>query len=230
MRGKPDTSIKTIQRDFDRIALLSNGVWDHSGDYTDFLLREVPANCGEALDIGCGSGSFTRLLAQRCKKVRAIDLSPEMIRIARARSEQVLNIDFEVADVMPLTLPARHFDCIVSIATLHHLPLGEMLARMKAALKTNGVLLVLDLFAPEGAMDAIRNTIAMPVSVGKRFLRTGRLKPPRAVRKAWDDHGRHDSYSTLTEVREICSGVLPGAKIRKHLLWRYSIVWKKITD
>ncbi|MDQ2854869.1 MAG: methyltransferase domain-containing protein [Acidobacteriota bacterium] len=227
MSGKPDTSIQTIQKDFDRIALLSNGVWDHSGDYTDFLLREVPANCSEALDIGCGSGSFTRLLAQRCKKVRAIDLSPEMIRIARARSEPLPNIDFEVADVMTLPLPARHFDCIVSIATLHHLPLGEMVARMKAALKTNGVLLVLDLFARDGAMDAIRNTLAMPVSVGKRFLRTGRLKPPRALRQAWDDHGRHDSYATLTEVREICAGVLPGARIRKHLLWRYSIVWKK---
>ena len=135
-----------------------------------------------------------------------------------------------VADAMTLPLPARHFDCIVSIGTLHHLPLGEMLARMKAALVNDGVLLVLDLFAPEGPMDAIRNTIAMPLSVGKRFLRTGRLKPPRAVRKAWADHGRHDSYSTLTEVREICADVLPGAKIRKHLLWRYSIVWKKITD
>jgi ubiquinone/menaquinone biosynthesis C-methylase UbiE len=230
MAGKPDTSVQTFQQDFDRIALLSNDLWDHSGDYTDFLLREVPENCGEALDIGCGTGSFTRLLAQRAERVRAIDLSPEMIRIARARSEQIPNIDFQVADVMTLPLPARHFDCIVSIATLHHLPLGEMLARMKAALRNNGVLLVLDLFEPEGPMDAIWSTIAMPVSVGKRLLRTGRLKPPRAVRKAWADHGRHDSYSTLTQVREICAGVLPGAKIRKHLLWRYSIVWKKITD
>lgn len=230
MAGKPDTSVQTFQQDFDRIALLSTGVWDHSGDYSGFLLREVPGNCREALDIGCGTGTFTRLLARRSNRVRAIDLSPEMIRIARARSEQIPNVDFQVADVMALPLPARHFDCIVSIATLHHLPLAEMLARMKAALKNDGVLLVLDLFAPEGPMDAIRNTIAMPVSVGKRFLRTGRLKPPRAVRKAWADHGRHDSYSTLTQVREICTEVLPGAKIRKHLLWRYSIVWKKIAD
>jgi SAM-dependent methyltransferase len=230
MAGRPNTPVQTFQQDFDRIALLSNDVWDHSGDYTDFLLQEVPGNCGEALDIGCGTGSFTRLLAQRAERVRAIDLSPEMIRIARARSEQIPNIDFQLADVMTLPLPARHFDCIVSIATLHHLPLGEMLARMKAALRNDGVLLVLDLFAPEGPMDAIRSTIAMPVSVGKRFLRTGRLKAPRAVRKAWADHGRHDSYSTLTQVREICAGVLPGAKIRKHLLWRYSIVWKKIAD
>ncbi len=29
------------------------------------------------------------------------------------------------------------------------------------------------------------------------------------------------------EVREVCRAVLPGAVVRRHLLWRYSIVWRK---
>jgi len=32
----------------------------------------------------------------------------------------------------------------------------------------------------------------------------------------------------LSQVRKICEDVLPGAQVRKHLLWRYSIVWKKV--
>lgn len=230
MTGNPDTTTQTIQRDFDRIALLLSEVSDRRGDYTDFLLRQAPENCPETLEIGCGTGTFARLIAQRSQKVLAIDLSPQMIRIARARSEQFPNIDFQVADVMTLELPARHFDCIVTIATLHHLPFAEMLVRMKAALKSGGVLLVLDLFEPEGPMDMIRNMLALPLSGGMRLIRTGRLRPTRAVRAAWAEHEAHDSYSTLNQVREVCADVLPGAKIKKHLLWRYSIVWKKITE
>ena len=40
-------------------------------------------------------------------------------------------------------LPAEDFDCIASIATLHHLPLREIMLKMKAALKPEGVLLIL---------------------------------------------------------------------------------------
>ncbi|MCU1265246.1 MAG: Methyltransferase type 11 [Acidobacteria bacterium] len=223
-------STQTIQADFDRIALLSTGHWDHAGPYANFLLRHAPLKCHESLEIGCGTGVFSRLIAGRSQKVLAIDLSPQMIRLARERSRQFANIDFRVADVTTLDLPPRNFDCIVSIATLHHLPFAETLTRMKAALKSGGVLLVLDLFAPEGLLDAIRNIVALPVSGGMRLIRTGRLKPPRALRDAWTEHGRHDTYLTMKQVREVCAELLPGAKIQQHLLWRYSIVWQKTNE
>jgi hypothetical protein len=31
----------------------------------------------------------------------------------------------------------------------------------------------------------------------------------------------------MTEVHALCARILPGAKIKQHLLWRYSIVWEK---
>src|SRR5438876_185944 len=77
------------------------------------------------------------------------------------------------------------------------------------------------------ALDNLSNFIALPVSIGIRALRTGRLRPRREVRQAWNEHGRHDTYSTFTDVKELCAEILPGAKLRKHLLWRYSIVWEK---
>ena len=55
----------------------------------------------------------------------------------------------------------------------------------------------------------------------------GRLRPPAAVREAWAAHGQNDSYLTLRGVRRICEKELPGARVKKHLLWRYSIVWQK---
>ncbi|MDT7808869.1 MAG: hypothetical protein QOJ70_2682 [Acidobacteriota bacterium] len=221
-------TLPTIRADFDRIALLSGEEWEHSSHYQDFLLRHVPSSCRESLEIGCGVGNFSRLLAKSSERVLALDLSPNMIRIAKERSVLFPNIDFQVADVMSRELPAEKFDCIVTVATLHHLPMAEVLPKIKNSLKVDGVLLILDLFQAEGLIDAVTSALAVPVSIGLRLMRQGRMLAPRHVREAWAEHGRHDTYLTLAQVHKICSDMLPGAEVRKHLLWRYSIIWKKV--
>jgi ubiquinone/menaquinone biosynthesis C-methylase UbiE len=236
--------MSTIQQDFDRIALVSEDGAAHNDHYHNFLIRHLPPNCHDALEIGCGTGGFARRLAERSERVLALDLSPEMIRIARERSAQFPNIEFQLADISVRPLPVESFDCIATIATLHHVPIEETLLKMKTALKPGGVLLVLDLFEPArissslvpgssdalvaGLSDYLLNLLAIPVSVSLRLLHHGRLLPRREVRDAWSAHERHDIYPTMTEVHALCAQILPGAKIKKHLLWRYSIVWKKI--
>jgi ubiquinone/menaquinone biosynthesis C-methylase UbiE len=216
-----------LQEDFDRIALVSPDGVTHNDHYHNFLLRHLSSNCENALDVGCGSGTFARRLAERCQHVIALDLSPEMIRLARERSNSYPNIEFQLVDVRDWPLPSENFDCIATIATLHHLPLTEVLLKMKAALKPGGTLLVLDLFEPQGLTDSLLNLAAVPVSVGLRLIHQRRLLPHREVRAAWSAHERHDSYPTISEVHDLCARLLPGAKIKKHLLWRYSIVWEK---
>src|SRR5882672_668997 len=223
--------MSTIQQDFDRIALASTAASEdgaaHNDHYHNLLLRHLPSNCHDVVEIGCGTGAFARVLAQRAEHVLALDLSPEMIRIARERSAKFPNIDFQLADVRDLPLHIGRFDCIATIATLHHLPLSEIYLKMKAALKPGGVLLVLDLFESAGLLDSLSNLLAIPVSVSLRLIHQGRLLPRREVRDAWAAHERHDIYPTISEVHALCADLLPGAKIRKHLLWRYSIVWRK---
>lgn len=220
-------AMSKVRADFDRIALLAGEEWGHNGHYHDFLARHVPAPCREALEIGCGTGAFSRLLAKASGRVLALDLSPNMIALAGEKSARFPNIDFEVADVLTRELPAGGFDCVATIATLHHLPIREVLPKLKRALRAGGVLLVLDLFQPAGLSDAFVSALAVPLSLGLRLFRSGRLRPPREVRRAWDEHGRHDSYLTLAQVREVCAEMLPGAAVTRHLLWRYSVVWKK---
>jgi ubiquinone/menaquinone biosynthesis C-methylase UbiE len=226
--------MSTVEKDFDRLALLDSGGWTQNNHYHDFLLRHVPRDCIRALEIGCGTGAFSRRLAQRAQRVTAIDLSSEMIRVARSRSTQLSNIDFAVADLMSRDLPADHFDCVATIATLHHLPLRAALLKLIDALKSGGILIVLDLFESEhnllkfsGARDAMLNAAAAGVSVSLRLLNNGRLKPPREVRAAWEEHGQSDSYPTLDHVRTLAAEIAPGAQVTRHLLWRYSLIWQK---
>lgn len=236
--------MSTIQSDFDRIALVSPEGELHNEHYHNFLLKQLPAHCDQVLEIGCGTGAFARALAARSNHLLGIDLSPEMIRLAREHSTQsreargqegdlppllFSNIDFQEGDILERDLPADHFDCIASIATLHHLPFRDVLLKMKAALKPGGVLLILDLFEPRGLSDWLLNFPALSVSTALRLLHHHRLRPHREVRAAWAAHEAHDLYPTMNVVRSICADLLPGAQVKQHLLWRYSIVWPKPT-
>ena len=220
-------SISKIRADFDRIALLPEIGWGHNEQYHSFLLEQLPRRCDNALEIGCGTGAFSRLLARRSERVLALDLSPRMIQIARERSEHYPNIDYRIADATTWEFPGAQFDCVVSIATLHHLPIEEMLSKMKDTLNVNGTLIVLDLFQEKGLADALTSILAALVSRLFRLIKTGRLAQSRQEREAWAEHGQNDSYLTLSQVRQVCASLLPRAKVRRHLLWRYSITWKK---
>ena len=216
-----------IRGDFDRIASLLMEDSDRNDRYHQYLLKRVPSHCENSLDVGCGTGAFSRLLATRSDRVIALDLSPGMIDVARQRSRNQTNISFEVADVLKMDFRSQEFDCIASINTLHHLPMEEVLFKLRKALRMNGKLIIHDLFQSEGLGDFITSALAFPSSVGLRLVKTGRLRPPRELRRAWAEHGLNDTYLTMNQVRKICEKLLPGAQVRKHLLWQYSLTWTK---
>jgi SAM-dependent methyltransferase len=220
-------SMAQVRKDFDRIARIAEVGWDHNGHYHDFLVRQLPDRCGEVLEVGCGTGGFARLLARRAERVLALDLSPEMIRVARERPALAPNIEFEVADVTGRQLPPERFDAVASLATLHHLPFGVTLTRLSASLKPGGTLVVLDLYARSGLTDAVLNLVALSASCAWRLARCGRLREPAEARRVWAEHGKHDTYMTFEEIRRAAHDLLPGAIVRRHLFWRYSLVWRK---
>ena len=219
-----------VREDFDRLAVLSEGSgWEHNSHYHPFLVGQLPQRLGEVLEVGCGTGEFSRLLAQRCQRVLAVDLSPRMIEAARTRSKDHPNVEYLLADAVSWEFPSQRFDCVASIATLHHLPLGPMLAKMREALKPGGTLLLLDLYRARTAADRVVNALAFPASRAIRLARTGSLVGRQApeLREAWEEHGKTDVYPTLAEVRRACETELGGAAVRRRLLWRYTVVWRK---
>lgn len=61
------------------------------------------------LDVGCGSGAWTMLFAQRCRHVVGIDVSPNMLAAARAELADVGNVELIVGDALEVPLEG-HFD------------------------------------------------------------------------------------------------------------------------
>jgi SAM-dependent methyltransferase len=136
-----------------------------------------------------------------------------------------------LADVLSADLPDVSFDAVVSSAVLHHLPLNEALPRMAHWLKPGGVLAAVavprvDLpreLPVELAASAIHHGLGLALA-GLRPL-TGadllRHEPTHAAMPV------ADSTLTTRQVRVTATDVLPGARVRRLLLWRYLVTWRK---
>ncbi|HHP7232083.1 MAG TPA: class I SAM-dependent methyltransferase, partial [Xenococcaceae cyanobacterium] len=188
--------MQKIRSDFDNIALLDRTKWDHNNHYHSFLLKQLPIKGNIVLDIGCGTGEFSRLLAQRFNKVIALDLSPKMIEVAKQRSQHFDNINFQVADILQWQFPSEKFDAIASIATVHHLPLESLLPILKAALNPGGKLIILDLIEYEYPKDISMDIISIPLNWLLKIIKNKRINYPHEEIKAWQEHGRTDEYLT----------------------------------
>ncbi|MGR8918390.1 MAG: class I SAM-dependent methyltransferase [Gammaproteobacteria bacterium] len=96
------------------------------------------------LEIGCGTGTTAIHHAPRVAAIRATDLSPAMIDIARskARAAQVSNIEFEVVDVDRVRAAPASVDVVLAHSILHLLAdVPGALGRLNAMLKPGGLLI-----------------------------------------------------------------------------------------
>ena len=234
---QPPAARHICAEDFDRLVDLPCRV-DHNVTYHRFLLRHLPAGCARVLDAGCGTGTFTCQLATRAPMVIGIDLSPRAIEQARQRCAAHPHVQLRVGDwmtsiadpVSPPTAPASPasgFDCVASIAALHHLPMPHGLRRLRDALRPGGVLLLLDLRRSVGLAGIACDAVAGVLTVAARLLRTGRVREAADVCAAWNAHAHGERYLSFAEARALCARELPGARVRRHLFWRWSAIWRR---
>lgn len=99
----------------------------------------------KVLDIACGSGYGSSLLAQHSQKVIGVDISPEAIKIASDRYVQD-NLEFRSgsADKIPIEESA-FFDVVTSFETIEHLPEEKQVAFLndiKRVIKPEGLCLI----------------------------------------------------------------------------------------
>src|SRR5205823_12133103 len=87
------------------------------------FLNETHPPTGEALDLGCGEGRNSLLLAHFGYHVHAVDASSQGLHKLEkyARSQGLDTIDYEVADVRTVQLRTNFYDAIVAVTILDHI-------------------------------------------------------------------------------------------------------------
>lgn len=110
------------------------------------LLRLLPPLV--VADLGAGEGAFALLLAQRAKKVLAVDSSAKMIEVGREQATRrgVKNIDYRLGDMEEIPIANGEVDLVFFSQSLHHaLHPERALAEAARILVPGGRVVILDL-------------------------------------------------------------------------------------
>ncbi len=100
-----------------------------------------------AADLGCGSGFFTVPLSYRVKRIYAIDIQEEMLKIFKRKIKRldIRNIVLLLSKENEIPLEDESVDLLISINTLHEFDDKErIIDEMKRAIKQSGTVLIAD--------------------------------------------------------------------------------------
>lgn len=101
------------------------------------MLKEDLGSGTKVLELGCGTGYFTRELVDTGAEITAIDISPALL--AEARSEiEAANVEFRVENAYEMCFAEESFDHVVGSSVLHHLEIERALSEIFRVVKPGG--------------------------------------------------------------------------------------------
>jgi SAM-dependent methyltransferase len=167
--------------------------------------------------------TFARLDADLLDQVIGAYLSTR----TRVLSSDDTRVTFSVGDVMTLPLSGG-YDAITCLAVVHHLPFAVALRHVRQKLAPGGTLVVLGLYREQTRSDRLLRLAAIPANLALGWLRArnprggvAQLPGPMAMTAP-----TRPAEMRLSEIRLHAAHELPGSRVRRHLFWRYSLVYR----
>ncbi|MGE8214164.1 MULTISPECIES: bifunctional 2-polyprenyl-6-hydroxyphenol methylase/3-demethylubiquinol 3-O-methyltransferase UbiG [unclassified Stenotrophomonas] len=147
------TSTNFDQAELDKFAALATRWWDADGPQKPlhalnpvrlkYVADRASLRGAKVLDIGCGGGLLSEALAKEGAQVTAIDLAPELVKVARLHSlESGVSVDYRVqaAEDLAAEQPGG-FDVVTCMEMLEHVPdPGAIIAACHRLLRPGGKL------------------------------------------------------------------------------------------
>lgn len=149
MTGPNDQNFS--QAELDKFGALANRWWDPEGPQKPlhalnparlgYVAERVALRGARVLDVGCGAGLLSEALASAGADVTALDLAPELIKVAKLhRLETGVQVDYREQSVESLAEQApASFDAITCMEMLEHVPdPGSIIRACATLLKPGG--------------------------------------------------------------------------------------------
>ncbi|MGH8855434.1 MAG: class I SAM-dependent methyltransferase [Telluria sp.] len=115
------------------------------------------------LELGCGTGYWTDVLAETAQSVLATDISEEMLNVARGHGEGLENVQYRVVDALNLPNDLGKFTAVFAGFLWSHLRREEQdafLAGLRARIGSNALLVLIDDEYVEGVSPTVARTDA----------------------------------------------------------------------
>ena len=131
------------------------------------LLAEIPPPPGRVVELGCGTGTLARLLAEEGYRVDGLDFAPEMVVRARAKLAGFSGVTVKQGDASEPALSAASYDVVLSRHVLWAMPdPAAALRRWIRLLVPGGRLVLVEGMWSTGAGLTAAQTVELVVGAG----------------------------------------------------------------
>ncbi|HZX79290.1 bifunctional 2-polyprenyl-6-hydroxyphenol methylase/3-demethylubiquinol 3-O-methyltransferase UbiG [Lysobacter sp.] len=138
------------QAELDKFGALAQRWWDPEGPQKPlhalnparlgYVVQRTSLQGARVLDVGCGAGLLSEALAREGAQVTALDLAPELVKVARLHGlESGVKVDYRLQSVESLAeeMPGQ-FDAVTCMEMLEHVPDPGSIIRACATLLRPG--------------------------------------------------------------------------------------------
>ena len=144
-------TVESFGDEWDKFDQFTKEEIKNAGDqYFDIVPASLLTQNTQALDLGCGSGRWTRYLAAKVGSIEAIDPNHAITKVAELNSD-LKNVRFTQAGVGDIPFQDNSFDLIMCLGVLHHVPnTAEAIKTATSKLKSGGHFLLYLYYALDG--------------------------------------------------------------------------------
>ncbi len=204
--------------------------WNHNEHFHGWILRNLPARRGVAVDIGCGKGVLAGKLATQFAHVTGIDRNAGMAAAASSRLRGFPQVSIHRCDFADFSSTAGdgRADLITMVAVLHHLDLDDALARIPRLVAPGGRLLVVGVARPDSLADLAFDVVSAAANPVIGMIKHPQpVRPPERTPDAQPVVPMMDSTTTFAEIAKAARAHLWGSTVRRRLFFRYTLLWEK---
>jgi SAM-dependent methyltransferase len=196
--------------------------------YRRWVAEHVPDRSADpgsrAVDLGCGSGRFTGLLADRHGHVLGVDIAAREIAMAE-REHARPNVRFETRSLLDVTPDTDgRFDLVFSVNTVHHLRAHDLaLPHLRSLVAPGGRVVVIDIVDPGGWWSLDWHIAEAFADAEESYRRRSKDADVAAdvlrlrLHPVWLEHSTSDIPLRRQEFHQRYSAVFPGAEFTDDL-------------